>query len=217
MTAFNILRYRVRSGQNGAFEAAFRETGFSAAGLMRGSLVKTASIGYSLVGEWESLAAINAARPVVAAAIERQRPFLDDMGGGLGATYEDAGDVVYQRKPSAEAGVGELPTDARPARNIVRLRAKPDYDPEFRNLFGAVVDEVVAGKPVGFRRVSVINIGRRNYCIVGEWASFDHFASARPLLLKNFDQTRQWVEDIGGMGPTFAVSGEVVLDLPGMP
>jgi hypothetical protein len=217
VTAFNILRYRVRSGKNGAFEAAFRETGLSPAGLVRASLVKTASIGYSLVGEWNTLAAFNAARPVIAAAVEGQRPYLEDIGGGLGATYEDAGEVVYQRKPSAEAEIAEPRTDARPARNIVRLRAKPDYDSRFRDLFGAVVDEVVAGKPVGFRRVSVINIGRRNYCIVGEWSSFDHFASARPLLLKNFDQTRQWVEDIGGMGPTFAVSGEVVLDLPGAP
>ena len=98
MVAFNILRARVRP----EFEAAFLKSNDDPGGeVQRGlrcmSLVRTDERCYCLVGEWDSLDALEAAQPVLGAWLARMRPMLVE-------TDELAGRVVARLKPRVEAG-----------------------------------------------------------------------------------------------------------------
>ena len=67
----------------------------------------------------------------------------------------------------------------------------------------------------GFRGGSLVKTGERNFCIVGEWASFKAIAAARPQMIGILDELREHLEDLGGgLGVTDPVSGEVVAKLP---
>jgi len=95
MTAFNIVRFRVKPGREQAFIEAHRRANISLKGFLRGSMVKTGERAYCLVGEWESFDSIAAARPQM---IEL-RADLEDLGSGLGVTDPVSGDVVLNLKP----------------------------------------------------------------------------------------------------------------------
>jgi hypothetical protein len=99
MTAFNVVRFRVKPGCEAAFEAAHRGPGPEMPGFRRGSLVKTGERGYCLIGEWESFDRIVAARPKMVGMLDGMRDLLEDLGGGLGVTDPVSGAVVVELRP----------------------------------------------------------------------------------------------------------------------
>ena len=94
MTAFNIVRFRVKPGHDEAFIEAHRRADPTFKGFVRGSLVKTGERAYCLVGEWDSFASLAAARPQMIALLDTFRTDLEDLGQGLGVTDPISGEVV---------------------------------------------------------------------------------------------------------------------------
>jgi hypothetical protein len=98
MTAFNVVRFRVRPGREEAFLDAHRRAGAPFKGFRRGSLVKTGERVYCLVGEWDSFESLAAARPQMIALLDTFRDELENLGGGAGVTDAVSGEVVLELK-----------------------------------------------------------------------------------------------------------------------
>jgi hypothetical protein len=97
MTAFNIVRFRVKPGREQAFEDTHRAFDRHLPGLRRIALVKTGDRSYSVVGEWNSFDDLAAARPQMIGLLDTMRADLEDLGGGLGVTDPVSGSVVVDR------------------------------------------------------------------------------------------------------------------------
>lgn len=100
MTAYNVVRFRTKPGQEQAFidgHKNARPGGMT--GLRKASLVKTGDRTFCFVGEWDSMEAIAAARPAMIGMLDTFRPMLEDLGGGLGLTDPVSGTVVADIKP----------------------------------------------------------------------------------------------------------------------
>ena len=64
------------------------------------TIIKTRDRSYCLiVGEWDSMASMAAARPHMIATLETFRDTLEDLGGGLGVTDPVSGEVVLELSP----------------------------------------------------------------------------------------------------------------------
>lgn len=98
MTAYNVVRFRVKPGREQEFLDAHRHLARDFPGLRGGGLIKTGERSYCLVGEWDRMADIVAARPAMLANLDRFRGTLEDLGQGLGVTDPVSGEVVIGLK-----------------------------------------------------------------------------------------------------------------------
>jgi hypothetical protein len=98
MTAYNVVRFRVKPGREQEFLDAHRHMKRDFPGLRGGGLVKTGDRSYCLVGEWDSMAGIAAARPAMVANLDRFRDTLEVLGPELGVTDPVSGEVVLGLK-----------------------------------------------------------------------------------------------------------------------
>ena len=97
MTAYNVVRFRVKAGKEREFEALHREMArVKMAGFRRGALVKTGERGYCFIGEWEKFDALAAARPQLIASLDKMRAILEDLGDGRGLTDPASGEAVVE-------------------------------------------------------------------------------------------------------------------------
>jgi hypothetical protein len=94
MTAYNVVRFRTKPGQEHAFIDAHKKADFKAKGFRKGSLIKTGERTFCFIGEWDDMDSIAAARPSMIAILDSFRGTLDDLGGGLGVTDPISGTVV---------------------------------------------------------------------------------------------------------------------------
>ena len=93
MTAYNVVRFKVKSGQEQAFIDIHKKAK-AFAGMLDGALIKTADRSYCIIVKWDSFDSIAAARPDMIAMLDSFRPMLEDLGGGLGLTDPVSGSVV---------------------------------------------------------------------------------------------------------------------------
>lgn len=101
MVAFNVVRARVRPEYETEFLKANDDPGHEVErGLRCMSLVRTGEREFCLIGEWDSLDALAAARPVLGRWMDRMRPMLEELSEGA----EVSGRVVARLKPRVEAG-----------------------------------------------------------------------------------------------------------------
>jgi hypothetical protein len=96
MTAFNVVRFRVKPGREAEFIEAHRKSREGFAGFRRFALIKTGDRSYCVVGEWDSFQNLVAARPKMVAMLDTFRDTLEDLGGGLGVTDPVSGEVVLE-------------------------------------------------------------------------------------------------------------------------
>jgi Antibiotic biosynthesis monooxygenase len=96
VTAFNVVRFRVKPGRESEFVAAHRKAHRDFAGSKRFVLIKTGDRTYCAIGEWESYQSIAAARPKMIAMLDTFRDTLEDLGAGLGVTDPVSGEVVVE-------------------------------------------------------------------------------------------------------------------------
>lgn len=96
MTAYNVVRFKVKPGQEKAFEDAHRELGRAFPGFQGGALVKTGERSYCLIGKWKGFDALVAARPQMIGTLDKFRNLLEDLGGGLGVTDPVSGEAVVE-------------------------------------------------------------------------------------------------------------------------
>jgi len=103
MTAFNIVRFRVKPGREDDFLAAHKAANRGFPGMRRFTMVKTGEDAYCVIGEWTSFEKIVAARPGMIAILDTFRDCLMDLGGSLGVTDPVAGIAVMEISGSATA------------------------------------------------------------------------------------------------------------------
>ena len=96
MTAFNVVRFRVKPGREADFIAAHRKARPAFTGFKRFALIKTGDRTFCVIGEWESHQSLVAARPQMIAMLDTFRETLEDLGGDLGVTDPVSGEVVLE-------------------------------------------------------------------------------------------------------------------------
>jgi hypothetical protein len=99
MTAFNVVRFRVKPGREEAFIEAHRRADRAFKGFARGTMIKTGERSFCLIGEWNSFDDLAAARPQMIALLDTFRGDLEDLGNGLGVTDPVSGETVLEMKP----------------------------------------------------------------------------------------------------------------------
>lgn len=103
MTAFNIVRFRVKPGRQEHFIAAHRKARPNFKGFKGDTLVRTGEQTFCIVGEWASFKALAAARPQMIAILDSFRDDLEDLGGGLGLTDPVSGESVARLPASKQS------------------------------------------------------------------------------------------------------------------
>jgi hypothetical protein len=103
MTAFNVVRFRVKPGRKEDFIAAHRAARSGFKGFRGGALVRTGEQTFCIIGEWSSFNALVKARPQMIGILDSFREDLEDLGGGLGVTDPVAGEMVVKLSASKPA------------------------------------------------------------------------------------------------------------------
>jgi hypothetical protein len=93
MTAFNVVRFRVKPGKEEAFVALHRDAK-RPEGATQANLIKTGDRTYCFIGESNDMSDIVAARPTMIGILDAMRDLLEDLGGGLGVTDPVSGPTV---------------------------------------------------------------------------------------------------------------------------
>src|SRR5215471_3172995 len=94
MTAFNVVRFRVKPGYEQELVDAHRKMRPGFKGFLGGSLIKTGDRTFCIVGEWRTFKSIENARPDMKAMLDQFRHMLEDLGGELGVTDPVSGESV---------------------------------------------------------------------------------------------------------------------------
>jgi hypothetical protein len=98
MTAFNVVRFRVKRGRDQEFLDAHRSVDTNWPGLKKVNMIKTGDHTYCIIAEWGDLADLATARPNMFATLDSFRDTLEDLGGELGVTDPVSGPVVLELK-----------------------------------------------------------------------------------------------------------------------
>jgi quinol monooxygenase YgiN len=95
MAASNVVRFRVKPGYEKEFvrvhEEMFRN---EMPGGWQAFLIQTGEREFCIVGQWESMDALAAARPTMIGMLDRFRHMLEDLGDGKGVTDPVSGEIV---------------------------------------------------------------------------------------------------------------------------
>jgi len=94
MSVFNIVRFRIRAGQEDRFLDAHRDGKANWVGLRHGVMIKTDDRAYCLISEWADAAALADARGQMIQTLDSFRDTLEDLGSGLGVTDAVSGPAV---------------------------------------------------------------------------------------------------------------------------
>lgn len=127
MTAFNVVRFRVKPGNEQRFIDAHRSMRPGFKGFLGGSLIQTGDRTFCLVAEWRNYDAIVKARPEMLGMLDTVRGLLEDLGGGLGVTDPVSGAVATRltlAKPKAKPKPKPKAT-AKPKAKPAVSRKKP--------------------------------------------------------------------------------------------
>src|SRR5437773_4502565 len=119
MSAFNVVRFRVKPGRDQEFINAHRTAGENPfPGAQRIALIKTGDSSYCVVGEWDSFDNIVAARPRMISLLDTFRDCLEDLGA-LGVTDPVSGETVFEKNMAApkarRAGARKAPAKRKAA------------------------------------------------------------------------------------------------------
>ena len=97
MTAMNVVHMRVKPGQEDEFVRIHKDMDArTMPGVRSFWLVRSGERSFMVVGEWDSLDALAAARPAMIANLDKLHPILEDLGGGRGLTEPWSGNVALQ-------------------------------------------------------------------------------------------------------------------------
>jgi hypothetical protein len=95
MTAYNIVRFRVKPGREAAFEEALdADLREGLPGLLGAALVRTGEREYCEIGRWASFGDIVSAREAMIRSLDGVREMLEDLGDGAGVTEARSGEAV---------------------------------------------------------------------------------------------------------------------------
>ena len=103
MTAFNVVRFRVKPGNAEAFIEAHRNMRPTLKGFVSGSLVRTGDQTFCMVGEWRNFQSIVNSRPQMISMLDQVRGLLEVLGSDLGLTDPISGESVMKFGPPKKA------------------------------------------------------------------------------------------------------------------
>lgn len=92
MTAFNSVRFQVKQGRDQDFLDAHQKAERNWPGLRHANIIKTGDQTYCIIGEWDDIDSIAAARPFMLATLDSFRDTLE------GDTDPVSGPVVLEVK-----------------------------------------------------------------------------------------------------------------------
>jgi hypothetical protein len=124
MTAYNVVRFRVKPGRDQEFIDLHRKANADFKGWRSGALVKTGDQTYCFVGEWDNFNSIVAARPSMIGMLDSFRDMLEDLGSGLGVTDPISGETVLQLKTALKPKIRAKPKAKKAAAKAMRKPAK---------------------------------------------------------------------------------------------
>lgn len=127
MTAYNVVRFRVKPGRDQEFIDLHRKAKPDFKGWRNGALVKTGDQAYCFVGEWDGFNNIVDARPGMVGLLDSFRDMLEDLGNGLGVTDPISGETVLQLKTRAAAKSAKPKAKAKkkPKKAAAKAARKP--------------------------------------------------------------------------------------------
>ncbi len=96
MTAFNVVRFRVKPGEEERFIDYHRKARPQLKGFIGGSVIKTGDRTYCFIAEWRTQQSIVNARPQMISMLDGIRDALEDLGGELGVTDPVSGAVILK-------------------------------------------------------------------------------------------------------------------------
>ena len=97
MTAYNVVRFRVKPGMEDAFIASQRKSlEQDLPGALGAAVIKTGERTYCFIGKWDKFDSLAAARPTMISFLDEIRPYLEDLGNGLGVTDPVSGETVVE-------------------------------------------------------------------------------------------------------------------------
>ena len=123
MTAFNVVRFRVKPGSEQQFIETHRKVRPGFKGFLGGSLIRTGDQTFCMVGEWRNFQSLVAARPQMIAILDELRGLLEDLGGGLGVTDPVSGEVVARMAAPKAAKKRPAPARRKTKRAAVKRAA----------------------------------------------------------------------------------------------
>jgi quinol monooxygenase YgiN len=97
MTAFNTVRFRVKPGREEEFVEAHRKVGRDWPGLRSVNLIKTGEQDFCIIGEWDDMDSLAAARPHMISTLDTFRDTLEELSDG-NVTDPVSGPVVLELK-----------------------------------------------------------------------------------------------------------------------
>lgn len=116
MTAFNVVRFKVKPGNEQQFVDAHRKVRPAFKGFLGGNLIKTGDQTFCFVGEWRTFQNIATARPQMIAFLDGFRDMLEDLGSGLGVTDPVSGQAVAKLAAPKAAKKKNAPARRKPKR-----------------------------------------------------------------------------------------------------
>jgi hypothetical protein len=120
MTAFNVVRFRVKPGHEEEFVEAHRNAGPGFDGFTRGALVNTGDRSYCFIGEWRDFDSIIGARPKMIGLLDSFREMLEDLGGDIGVTDPVSGEAVVEMSGKSSGGASRSRKRAKPAKRAAK-------------------------------------------------------------------------------------------------
>jgi antibiotic biosynthesis monooxygenase len=122
MTAFNVVRFKVKPGNEQEFIDFHRRMTNPGGmkGFVSGSLVKTGDQTFCMIGEWRSFQSIVNARPQMIGMLDQMRSLLEDLGADLGVTDPVSGESVVKFGPPKKAAKKKA---AKPAKRSAGKKA----------------------------------------------------------------------------------------------
>jgi hypothetical protein len=97
MTAFNAVRFKVKPGRNQDFLAAHERVDRDWQGLRHVNIIQTGDQSFCIIGEWDDMDAMVAARPRMISTLDTFRDMLEEIGDGT-VTDPVSGPVVLSLK-----------------------------------------------------------------------------------------------------------------------
>ena len=108
MTAFNTVRARVKPGRDEEFIEAHRRVDRNWPGLRSVNLIKTGDRSYCIIGEWDDMDSLAAARPHMISTLDSFRDTLEELSDG-NVTDPVSGPVVLELTPQLITSEMQLP------------------------------------------------------------------------------------------------------------
>lgn len=97
MSAFNVVRFRVKPGRNQDFLDAHERVDRDWPGLRHVNIIQTGEQSYCIIGEWDGIEALVAARPRMIETLDTFRHMLESFSDGS-VTDPVSGPVVLTLK-----------------------------------------------------------------------------------------------------------------------